>query len=204
MKSTLPCIISDAQSAFVPGRLISDNTTVAFEMVHRMRNRRKGKVGHMAIKLDISKVYDRVEWEFLEKIMLKLGFPVQLVNLAMSTVRTASYSVIINDEPCGYINPSRGIKQGDPLSPYLFLLCTEGLSSLLRKASEDRLVRGLLSCHGGVRISHLLFADDCLLFCEAKLEEGRSLLDLLTLYESASGQAINRRKTTLFFSRNTP
>ena len=76
VKSTLPCIISDAQSAFVPGRLISDNTTVAFEMVHRMRNRRKGKVGHMAVKLDISKAYDRVEWEFLEKIMLKLGFPV--------------------------------------------------------------------------------------------------------------------------------
>ena len=154
------------------GRLISDNSIVAFEMVHKMRNRRRGKVGHMAVKPDISKAYNRVEWEFLEKIMLRLGFPVQWVNLAMLTMRTASYSVIIDGESCGYINPSRGIKQGDLLSPYVFLLCVEGLLSLLRKATENHHVKGLLSCHGGVRISHHLFADNCLLFCKAKLEEG--------------------------------
>ena len=160
----------------MPGRLISDNSTVAFEMVHKMRNRRRGKVVHMAVKLDISKAYNRMEWEFLEKIMLRLGFPVQWVNLAMLTMRTTSYSVIINGEPCGYINPSRGIKQGDPLSPYLFLLCAEGLLSLLQKATENHHVKGLLSCHGRVRISHHLFADNCLLFCKAKLEEGCTFL----------------------------
>ena len=110
MKSMLPCVISNSQSAFVPGRLITDNTSIAFEMIHRMRNRRRGKVGHMAVKLDISKAYDKVEWNFLEKIMLSLGFPTQWVDLAMSTVRSASYSVIVNSEPCGYITPSRGIK----------------------------------------------------------------------------------------------
>ena len=172
MKSMLPCVISNSQSAFVPGRLITDNTSIAFEMIHRMRNRRRGKVGHMAVKLDISKAYDKVEWNFLEKIMLSLGFPMQWVDLAMSTVRSASYSVIFNSEPCGYITSSRGIKQGDPLSPYLFLFCVEGLSSLLRQATLNNHTKGLLSCHGGVRISHLLFTDDSLLFYEAKLEEG--------------------------------
>lgn len=115
----------------MPGRLITSNTTVAFEMIHKLQNRRRGKVGHMAIKLDVSKAYDSVDCEFLEKIMLRIGLPVQWVNLAMLTVRTAFYSFIINGEPCGFVSPSRGIKQGDPLFSYLFLFCAEGLSSLL-------------------------------------------------------------------------
>ena len=125
-------VISDSQNAFVPQRLITDNTTVAYEILHRMRNKRRGKKGQMAIKLDISKAYDRVEWEFLHRIMLKLGLDSKWVQVAMETVCTASYSVLINGEPKGFITPSRGIKQGDPLSLYLFLLCAEGLSSLIR------------------------------------------------------------------------
>ena len=157
----------------------------------------------MAVKLDISKVYDRVEWEFLERIMLRLGFPEQWVHLAMLTVRSVVYLVLIDSEPQGYITPSRGIKQGDPLSSYLFLFCAEGLSSLLKKATDAQYMKGLLSCHGGVRISHLMFADDCLLFCEAKIEECRQLLNLLAQYEQASGQAIDKQKIMLLFSRNT-
>ena len=171
LKPILPNVISDSQSAFVPGRIITDNTTVAFEMLHRMRNRTKGRKGHMAVKLDISKAYDRVEWEFLQRIMQKIGLPDQWVNLAMETVRTTSYSTLINGEPRGFFTPTRGIKQGDPLSPYLFLLCAEGLSSLIRQAVGSQLLKGVMSCQGGVKVSHLLFADDSLLFCEATIEE---------------------------------
>ena len=80
--------------------------------------------------------------------MLKIGLPEQWVNLAMETVRTASYSTLINGEAKVFITPSQGIKQGDPLSPYLFLLCAGGLSSLIRRAMENQQLRGILSCNG--------------------------------------------------------
>ena len=138
LKIIFPNVISDARSTFVPDRLITDNTTVAFEVLHKMRNRRKGKRGQMAVKLDISKAYDRMEWCFLEIIMAKLGLNERLIHLAKEIVTTASYSVLINGEPRCHIKPSKGIKQDDPLSPYLFIMCAEGLSAMLRRAGERR------------------------------------------------------------------
>ena len=149
IKCILSNVISDSQSTFMPDRSITDNTTVAFEMMHRMRNKRKGRTSHMAMKLNINKAYDRVEWEFLRRIMLKIGLPNQQVHLAKETVCTASHSILINGEPTGFITPSQGIKQGNPLSPYLFLLCAEGHSFLIRKSIENHHLKGVESCNGG-------------------------------------------------------
>ena len=157
----------------------------------------------MAIKLDISEAYDQVEWEFIRWIMLKLGIDARWVCLAMEIVIIASYSVLINGEPKGFITPSRGIRQGYPLSPYLFLPCAEGLSSLIRKEMASQNLHGILSCTNRVCISHLFFADDCFIFCQATVEVYQYLLTLLEYYESASGQAINRQKTSIFFLAKT-
>jgi len=186
-KQVLPSVISSHQSAFVPGRLISDNILVAYEALHTMHTRMQGKQGYMAIKLDISKVYDRVEWDYLEAIMYKLGFAGPWINRIMQCVKSVSYSVLINGTPYGRITPTRGIKQGDPLSPYLFLLCAEGLSSLIGKAEEEGLISGVPIVARGYKLSHLLFADDSLLFCRANSMEWDNVMNLLMKYEKVSG-----------------
>ena len=157
----------------------------------------------MAFKLDMSKAYDRVEWVWLDKVMEKLGFANRIRDLIMRCVSTVTYSVKINGVPRGHIIPSRGIRQGDPLSPYLFLLCAEGLSALIQSAVDRGLLEGVKICRGGPRLSHLFFADDSLIFCKETLKECDELQRLLGVYEKASGQQLNRAKTSLFFSSDT-
>jgi hypothetical protein len=157
----------------------------------------------MAAKLDMSKTYDKVEWPYLRAIMLQLGFNQTWVNLIMACVSSVSYSVFMNGYPSGLVSPTKGIRQGDPLSPYLFLICVEGLSSLLWKAKQDRHLHELVISRGGPCISHLFFADDGVLFCRATSEECQVLIDILSLYEQASGQKLNTDKTILHFSANT-
>ena len=176
---------------------------VAFETLHYMRNHSSGETGYMALKLDMSKAYDRVEWAYMEKLMKKMGFGDTWVNLMMLCISKATYSVLINGEPRGQITPSRGLRQGDPLSPYLFLLCTEGFHGLSRKAEENGDTREVSICRSAPKLTHLLFANDSLIFCKAKINECEKLLEILATYEQASGQQINREKTTLFFSKST-
>ncbi|XP_035546588.1 uncharacterized protein LOC118348634 [Juglans regia] len=203
LKGVLNEIISPNQSAFIPGRLISDNILVAYEVLHSMKVRKKGKMGSMAIKLDMSKAYDRIEWSYLRAVLVKMGFCGKWIELIMMCVSSVSYSVLVNGKPSGLIKPSRGLRQGDPLSPYLFILCAEGLSSLFNNSDLRGETRGVTVSRGGSRINHLLFADDCILYGRAKKEEYDRIHGLLSLYEKASGQFLNKDKTAVFFSSNT-
>ena len=176
---------------------------MAFKTMHYINQKRKGKKGLMAIKLDMSKAYDRVEWVFLEAMMRKLGFQKEWIRLIMMYVTTISYSILINKEPKGKIIPTRGLCQGDPISPYLFPLCAEGLIVMLQRDEREGLISGISMCRGAPKISHLLFANNYIIFGEASVREGNRFLKVLDDYERESGQKLNREKMLLFFSKNT-
>ena len=203
LKKILPHIISDTQSAFIPGRLITDNVLIAYEVFHSMINQRR-RNGTMAIKVDMSKAYDRVEWGFLRRVMLKLGFHSDWVQMVMGCVETATFSFVINGTAQGWVRASRGLRQGDPVSPYLFLFVTEGLIGLLRRAEVNSDITGHQICRGAPSISHLLFADDSLFFCKASIDQARAVRRVLSLYESASGQQVNAGKSSISFGRGIP
>ena len=203
LKRISPLIISDTQSVFVHGRLITDNVLVAFETMQHISQKKGGKVGEMTLKLDMSKAYDRVEWVWLEKVMEKLVFANQMRDLIMRYVFTVTYSIKINGTPRGHIIPSRAIRQGDPLSPYLFLLCAEGLYALIQSAVDKGQIEGVKICRGDPRLSHLFFVEDSLIFGKAMLKDCDALQRLLAVYEKASGQKLNHAKTSLFFNSNT-
>ncbi|KAL0443831.1 UNVERIFIED_CONTAM: putative mitochondrial protein, partial [Sesamum latifolium] len=196
-------IISPMQSAFVPGRLIYDNILLAFELNHFLNTKTRGAQGWMALKLDISKAYDKVEWSFLDQVMSKLGFPPPFIRLIMLCVSTISYFFMLGGKQFGSLVPDRGLRQGDPLSPYLFLLCTESFSALLQSAEREGKIRGVEVCRGAPPISHLLFADDTLIFCQASQTNAQAIGEVLELYRRASGQEINFLKSSVAFSRNT-
>ncbi|MCH80906.1 replication protein A 70 kDa dna-binding subunit, partial [Trifolium medium] len=204
LKGILDKCISDNQPAFVPGRSILDNDMAAIELVHFMKSKTRGKLGDVALKLDISKAYDLIDWEYLKDVMIKMGFSLQWVNWIMMCVESVDYSVIVNNEIVGPIIPGRGLRQGDPLSPYLFIICAEGLSALIRQAEARGDIHGTKICRNAPIISHLLFADDCFLFFRATENEAHIMKNILSTYEKASGQAISLPKSEIFRSRNVP
>ena len=168
MKIVLLHVVFESQSAFLSRRLITDNVLVAFETLHYLKRKAQGKLGYIALKLDMSKTYDRVEWKFLEKVTIHLGFLGSFVSTIMSCMKFVSYAMLFNGELVGHIKPIRGLRQGNPLSPYMFLLCAIGLQRHLHKAESKGAIRGVSICRNGPHVSHLFSADDSVLFCRAK------------------------------------
>ncbi|XP_031127477.1 uncharacterized protein LOC116029567 [Ipomoea triloba] len=203
MKPLLGEVISDSQSAFIPNRLITDNILVAAEVGHYLNRKQCGLVGWAALKLDMAKAYDRMEWSFLRTMLVALGFHERWVNLVMLCVTTVSYNFLVNGVSAGQVTPTRGIRQGDPLSPYLFIICAEGLSLLLQQAEARGDFHGCRVARVAPLVSHIFFADDSLLFFKATMQEAGVIKHCLTDYENMSGQTVNYHKSSVCFSRNT-
>ncbi|GER38816.1 RNA-directed DNA polymerase (reversetranscriptase)-related family protein [Striga asiatica] len=204
LKHTLRSCISQSQAAFVPDRLILDNIVIANECLHFLNSKKKGKKCFMALKIDMAKAFDRIEWSFLIRICRKMGFGETFLSWIWACISTTSFSFNIGGQALGNIIPSRGLRQGDPLSPYLFIIVTEALSNLINKACVSSNYKGIQISKHSPSISHLFFADDALIFCHADHFHAQTLLNILNLYCFVSGQAVNLHKSNVFFSANTP
>lgn len=129
-------LISENQSALVPGRAIFDNVLITHELLHFLKHPGAVKNCTMKVKTDMSKAYDHLEWSFIQKVLLRLGFATAWTELIIRCCSTVSYSFLIIDSAHGKVFPLRGIRQGDLLSPYIFILCSEVLSGLFTSSAQ--------------------------------------------------------------------
>ena len=157
----------------------------------------------MFLKMDMEKAFDKMEWKLILTIMQSLGFHSTWLHWIESCISSSSFSILLNGSPFGLFSPKKGLRQGDPLSPFLFILGSEVLLRLLLK--EERLgnIKGMKIASSSPAINHLLFANDLLLFGKASLIEAASIKGCLDKYCSWSGQSINSKKSSIRFSKNT-
>lgn len=198
----LPSLISKEQSGFVSGRLITENILLAKEIMADIDRPVRGH--NTILKLDMAKAYDRVEWDYLFKMLRLFGFSNRFVSLIAQMISNCWFTISMNGISRGYFKSTRGLRQGDPLAPALFIIAEEllsrGLSHLFLtcKCKYFHLARDV---H---RVSHILFADDSVIFMNGELASYKQLIRFLNLYETVSGQKVNAHKSCFMASKNMP
>ena len=156
----------------------------------------------MAIKVDLEKAYDRLKWHFIRDMLNMYNFPPNMISLIMSYISGSSISVLFNGGCLEPFLPTRGIRQGDPLSPYLFILCMELLGFLIEDMCANNLWNPLKASNFGPAFSHLFFADDLVLFAKADRKNCQSVRDVLETFCNLLGQKVNLSKSKVLFSAN--
>lgn len=169
-----------------------------------MMHRSKKKKGDVAFKIDLQKAYDHVNWEYLKGCLEDFGFPPLSIKLIMHCVSSSSLSLIWNGTRLPNFRPTRGLRQRNPLSPYLFVICMEKLSIAISEAVLDRKWLPIKVSANGLHFSHLFFADDVLLFSKATCSQAKMMADLFTKFSHHSGLSINVTKSRAFFSTGVP
>ncbi|RAL42508.1 hypothetical protein DM860_011126 [Cuscuta australis] len=197
MSPLLPDLIDKAQSAFIGGRNLMDSVLLAQHLVRRYA--RKRSMPSCMMKVDLTKAYDTVSWSFLEKVMTGHGFPGRFVGWIIECVTTASFSLAINGGLHGFVKCGRGIRQGDPMAPTLFLFCIEYFSRLLKKMGKQRNFSYHPMCQT-LEITHIAFADDLMLFSRGDLDSVGVLADALKHFSQVSGLHVNPQKSNIYLA----
>jgi len=162
----------------------------------------KGNEGCVVLKLDISKVYDCMDWDHMREVMVKMGFNDKWIHWMSMCVESVDYLVLVNNDDVYPIISGRGLRQVDPLSPYLFMLCAKGLSSLICDVEERKIIIGTSICRGAPPISQLLFADYYFLFFKADEGQAQAMKNILVTYETTSSQAVSLPMSKIYCSHN--
>lgn len=166
LRPLLHNLISLYQSAFSPGRWIVENQVIVQELLHSFKTR-KVKSGLMAIMLDLQKAYDRVNWSFLKVVLTRFGFIDTFINWIMTCISTVSFEVLVNGGKSEQYKLGRGLRQGDPLFLYLFIIGQEVLLRMLERDMARKKISGVKASLGGPAIFHVMYADDIVLFSKA-------------------------------------
>ena len=191
LRVVLDQLISETQNSFVGGRQILDLVLIANECVD---SRGKSGVPGVICKLDIEKAYDHMNWEALLNLLHKMGFGVKWCKWIRICISIVQFSVLINGSPADFFGSSRGLRQENLLSPMLFLIMMELFSRMLRRVEGAGLIRGFKvegRRGGGECVTHLLFADDTILFCDADVEQILHIRLLLLSFQAVIGLKVN-------------
>ncbi|GAU31728.1 hypothetical protein TSUD_215290 [Trifolium subterraneum] len=203
LKPLIPNIISPYQTGFIPTRSIHENIVVAQEMVHSM-SKMRGRNGYVAVKVDLAKAYDRIRWSFISAVLEEVNIPAGLRTIIMHCITSVKTNVMWHGNRSIFFQPGKGIRQGDPMSPYIFVLCMDKLSHLIAEAVDGGNWQPIKAGRSGPFISHLMFADDLLLFGKATEVNMRTITDTLEKFCELSGQLVSIEKTSVLFSKNVP
>jgi hypothetical protein len=194
----LDSLVSWNQSAFIPGRNISENVLLAQELVRNYH--RKGGQPRCTMKIDLMKAYDSVNWEFILHCLACFGFPVKFINWIRECITSPRFSIAINGTLVGFFKGAKGLRQGDPISPYLFVIAMEVFSKIMEdytKAGSGFFFHPKCS---RLKLTHLCFADDLLLFCDASIPSISIVKAALLEFERISGLKANPSKSSFFCS----
>ncbi|GKV25593.1 hypothetical protein SLEP1_g35004 [Rubroshorea leprosula] len=199
LRKVLDKIIGEQHMAFIEGRQMMDgvviaNEVIANEVIDEAKRKRKKS---FLFKVDFEKAYDKVSWDFIDYMLMRMGFTVTWRKWIKECLQTSMISILVNGSPTQQFPVSKGIRQGDPLSPFLFLLVAEGLNGLMQSANEKNLYRGVRIENGNLLVSHLQFADDTLFFGEASEENIQAIKSIMRTFELASGLKINFGKSQI-------
>lgn len=202
MQPLLPTLIDNYQNAFVQGRQMMDNTFISHELLHTINKQRSGSRFLAALKIDMNKAYDRVDWLFLTKVLYAYGFPANWIHLILQCVSTVSYRILINGAASKPFQPSCGLRQGDPLSRYVFIFCMDILSRMTSLAVDIKSFHGIKCHRQSPPISHLFFADDSMFLFRVNDNACIALKTFLDKFCSVLGQILNLQKSLIKFSPN--
>ncbi|GKV37508.1 hypothetical protein SLEP1_g45534 [Rubroshorea leprosula] len=194
LRKVLDKIIGEQQMAFIEGRQLMDGVVIANEVIDEAKRKR---LKSFLFKVDFEKAYDKVSWDFVDYMLMRTGFTVKWRKWIRECLQTSMISILVNGSPTKQFSVNKGIRQGDPLSPFLFLLVAKGLNGLMQSAVEKNLFKGVRIGNGNIAISHLQFADDTLFFGEASEENIQVIKCILRTFELASGLKINFGKSQI-------
>ncbi|XP_042509284.1 uncharacterized protein LOC122084933 [Macadamia integrifolia] len=202
LEPLLPRLISEEQGAFQKGKLIHDNISVASELANLMFSATRG--GGLGLKIDIRKAYDAISWSFIFQVLSKFGFSNSWINWLHQLLISSKISILVNGGPQGYFGVERGLRQGDPISPMLFIIAEEVLSRGLSSLVQCKELRAIHGPRGTATPGHILFADDIFIFTNTSLRYVRTLKKFLMKYQDFSGQCISLKKSKLFLGKIAP